>query len=176
MSKGRGKGRGGGGGRRRQAMPEMPVRDPSCQRYARVERLLGNGRVRALCDDGASRQCRIRGSMRRRVWVRVGDVVLVTLRQFGSAGEDDKADLVHRYEAAEVDSLRRLGEPVRIAVDEEEAEFDKYVEFQNDGDDAAAPPIRRRAGGGDQPGPTPSSDEDDDDEGYSDSDMEWERI
>lgn len=84
---------------------ELPVRDDG-QLYARVTKMLGNGRLLATCGDGAERMCKIRGSMRKREWVRVGDVVLVALREF----QDEKADVVFKYQDAEVHRLRKLGE------------------------------------------------------------------
>lgn len=76
------------------------------QVYARVDRMLGNGRVSLTCSDGASRLGIIRGSMRRREWVAAGDIVLAALRGF----EEDKADVVHRYGHQEAAMLERRGE------------------------------------------------------------------
>jgi translation initiation factor 1A len=84
---------------------DMPLREDG-QVYARVTHMLGNGRLTAACDDGQSRLCKIRGSMRKREWVRVGDTVLVCLRTF----QDEKADVVHRYDDGEVTRLSKLGE------------------------------------------------------------------
>jgi translation initiation factor 1A len=39
--------------------------------------MLGYDRLRVKCTDGNERLCRIRGKMKRRVWIRVNDVVLV---------------------------------------------------------------------------------------------------
>lgn len=86
---------------------ELVLREDG-QQYACVTKMLGNGRVEATCVDGVERLCKIRGSMRKREWVRVGDVVLVCLRDF----QDAKADIVHKYTDAEVHRLRRLGEEV----------------------------------------------------------------
>ena len=41
-------------------------------------KLLGFDRVLVKCQDGHERLCRIRGKMKRRVWIRLGDVVLVS--------------------------------------------------------------------------------------------------
>jgi translation initiation factor 1A len=84
---------------------EMPLREDG-QMYARVIQMVGNGRVQAVCDDGIKRLCKIRGSMRKRQWVRAGDIVLAALRSF----QDEKADLVYRYEDSEVNRLRQMGE------------------------------------------------------------------
>jgi translation initiation factor 1A len=44
--------------------------------------MLGNGRVEAFCFDGVNRLCHIRGKLRKRVWIGVGDIVLLGLRDF----------------------------------------------------------------------------------------------
>ena len=41
----------------------------SCAEYAQVLRMLGNGRLDAMCIDGVKRLCHIRGKMRKKVWV-----------------------------------------------------------------------------------------------------------
>lgn len=41
----------------------------SCAEYAQVLRMLGNGRLEAMCIDGTKRLCHIRGKMRKKVWV-----------------------------------------------------------------------------------------------------------
>ena len=106
------------------------------QRYGCVTAMLGNGRVTVMCDDDIPRRCKIRGSMRRREWVRVGETVLVCLRPdlSGSSARqaEDVGDIVHRYLPAELLWLARAGEPVRIAPDAEEA--DHFVAFEEDAD------------------------------------------
>ena len=102
----------------------MPLREDG-QVYARVTHMLGNGRLTAACDDGQSRLCKIRGSMRKREWVRVGDTVLVCLRTF----QDEKADVVHRYDDGEVTRLRKLGE-IQGLKDVQVADEDDAFEFE----------------------------------------------
>lgn len=139
---------GGGPGRKRaknstrrgdQRGRETPLADEPQQMYARVTTLLGSGRARAKCSDGVERPCRVRGTMRRREWVRVGDVVLVSLRD-GLAG--DVADIVFKYSDAELQQLKKLGEPVHIAIDEEEAGMEDIVTFATDEQSAPAPLAR----------------------------------
>ena len=47
------------------------------QEYARVERMLGNGRCEVLCFDGVKRLAHIRGKMRKKVWVGASDIILL---------------------------------------------------------------------------------------------------
>lgn len=71
------------------------------QMYGRIERVLGDMRCDVLCKDGLHRICKIRGKMKKRVWITTGDVVLICLRDF----QDDKADIIHKYNADEVKIL-----------------------------------------------------------------------
>lgn len=112
---------------------EMPLAEDG-QLYARVTKMLGNNRVLAMCNDGQERQCTIRGSMRRRDWVRPGDTVLVALRDF----QDAKADVVFRYKDDEVHRLRKLGEDLVVDQPEDEENGDDVVAFEHDPDDPEA--------------------------------------
>lgn len=69
-------------------------------------KLLGFDRVLVKCQDGKERLCRIRGKMKRRVWIREGDVVLVSPWDFQT---DKRGDLIWRYTRAQADMLRRKG-------------------------------------------------------------------
>lgn len=69
-------------------------------------KLLGFDRIMVKCQDGRERLCRIRGKMKRRVWIRVGDVVLVSPWDFES---DKRGDLFWRYTRAQAEDLRRRG-------------------------------------------------------------------
>lgn len=71
-----------------------------------VKRMLGADRVLVLCTDGKQRVCRIKGKLRRRVWVRVGDTVLVELWGFQT---ESRGDIVGRYTAAQAEWLRKQG-------------------------------------------------------------------
>jgi translation initiation factor 1A len=69
-------------------------------------KLLGYDRILVKCQDGNERLCRIRGKMKRRVWIRVGDVVLVSPWDFQS---DKRGDLIWRYTRSQADLLRKKG-------------------------------------------------------------------
>ena len=69
-------------------------------------KLLGFDRVLVKCQDGNERLCRIRGKMKRRVWIREGDVVLVSPWDFQS---DKRGDLIWRYTKSQAEWLRRKG-------------------------------------------------------------------
>ncbi|MBX5321104.1 MAG: translation initiation factor eIF-1A [Candidatus Bathyarchaeota archaeon] len=69
-------------------------------------KLLGFDRVLVKCQDGNERLCRIRGKMKRRVWIREGDVVLVSPWDFQS---DKRGDVIWRYTHAQAELLRKKG-------------------------------------------------------------------
>ena len=74
--------------------------------YGLVEKMLGDCRANVLCSDGTNRVCHIRGKFRKRVWIAAGDLVLISLREF----EDDKADIVYKYNPDEAAVLHQNGE------------------------------------------------------------------
>ena len=67
-------------------------------------RLLGQGRTEVNCFDGIKRMATIRGKLRNRVWINAGDIVLLSLREFG----DDKADLIHKFYPEEAYEILKL--------------------------------------------------------------------
>ncbi|KAF8924890.1 Translation initiation factor 1A [Dissophora ornata] len=76
------------------------------QEYAQVLKMLGNGRVEAQCFDGEKRLAHIRGKMRKKVWINQGDIILISLRDF----QDDKADVILKYNTEEARNLKAYGE------------------------------------------------------------------
>jgi translation initiation factor 1A len=73
-------------------------------------KLLGYDRILVKCQDGRERLCRIRGKMKRRVWIREGDIVLVSPWDFQG---DKRGDLFWRYTKSQAEQLRRQG-PITI--------------------------------------------------------------
>ena len=74
--------------------------------YGVVVRLLGYDRALVKCQDGHERLCRIRGKLKRRIWIRPGDVVLVSPWDFQS---DRRGDIIWRYTKNQAEWLRREG-------------------------------------------------------------------
>ena len=72
------------------------------QQYAEVQKALGDGRFTVQCYDNISRIGKIRGKDHRRMWIGVGDLILISLRDF----EDEKADIIHKYSTEEDRSLQ----------------------------------------------------------------------
>tara|TARA_Y100000310_G_scaffold339993_1_gene434388 strand:+ start:716 stop:1039 length:324 start_codon:yes stop_codon:yes gene_type:complete len=72
-----------------------------------VKQRLGGSRMRVLCLDGKERICRIPGRLRRALWVRENNVVII---QPWELGGDAKGDVIYKYRGkAEVDFLKRKG-------------------------------------------------------------------
>ena len=72
---------------------------------ATVESLLGANRLKLRCMDGVVRMGRIPGSMKKRIWIREGDIVIVTPWDF----QNEKADVIWKYTRPQVDWLERKG-------------------------------------------------------------------
>ena len=69
-------------------------------------KMLGYDRVMVKCQDGKERLCRVRGKLKRRVWIRDGDVVLVSPWDFQS---DTRGDIFWRYRKNQTEQLRLKG-------------------------------------------------------------------
>jgi translation initiation factor 1A len=73
--------------------------------FGRVIKLVGGDNVIVKCNDGKVRTCRIRGKIKRRMWIRENDTVLLAPWDFQS----EKADIIWRYIAAHADKLEQEG-------------------------------------------------------------------
>jgi translation initiation factor 1A len=75
-----------------------------------VTQMLGYDRLLVKSTDGHERVCRIRGKMKRRVWIKVGDVVLVAPWDFQF---ESRGDILWRYTEAQAELLRSRGQLAR---------------------------------------------------------------
>ena len=71
-----------------------------------VTQLHGGARMMVHCEDGKDRMCRVPGKIKRFIWVKEGDYVLIVPWQVEG---DQKADIVFRYTRVQVDQLRAKG-------------------------------------------------------------------
>jgi len=106
------------------------------QEYAQVIKMLGNGRLDALCFDGVKRLCHIRGKLRKKVWINTGDIILLGLRDY----QDTKADVILKYTPDEARNLKAYGElPDNVKIDaigsSEDPSGEIEFEFQDDSED-----------------------------------------
>jgi translation initiation factor 1A len=58
-----------------------------------------------MCADGKSRLGRIPGKLKKRMWIREGDLLIIKVWDF----QDDKCDIRHRYTKTESTYLSRRG-------------------------------------------------------------------
>lgn len=68
--------------------------------------MLGAGRIRVESEDGLTRICRIPGKLRKRVWIKLGDLVMIEPWKVQS---DERADIVWRYTRTQANWLKRKG-------------------------------------------------------------------
>ena len=71
-----------------------------------VELMLGSDKLRVQCNDGKERIVRIPGKLRKRVWIRVGDLILI---QPWKVMSDRRADVIWRYTKTQAKWLERKG-------------------------------------------------------------------
>ena len=114
---------------------KLELKDPlELQEYAQVMKAYGNGRYEAECFDGKQRLAHARGNLKKKkVFVKVGDVVVVSLREF----EDNKCDILYVYNIKEIKILKKLGEiPMSVSEDmnTNTEEKDIGIDFAEDGD------------------------------------------
>ena len=88
------------------------------QEYAKVLKVNGSGRFQVLCFDGVERMATLCGQMRKRVWVNLNDIILVSL---WTDIQDNKCTIIHKYDTDEAYKLKDLGEfPSQIRIEEDE--------------------------------------------------------
>jgi translation initiation factor 1A len=91
----------GSGDRIRVPLPNRKVNEM----FAIADEILGGRRIRAVCEDGLSRISRIPGKMRRRQWVREGDLIVIQPWDF----QDEKANVCMRSTKTQSLYLSRKG-------------------------------------------------------------------
>jgi len=82
----------------------MPARRDG-EIFGIADQLLGASRIKVMCADGKSRLGRIPGKLKKRMWIRQGDLVVVRPWEF----QDDKCDIKHRYTKTESTYMSRKG-------------------------------------------------------------------
>jgi len=79
------------------------------QMYGRVIQVLGNRNTLVYCNDNVVRLCHIRGSIRKDMWIGVGDIVLVSARDFLRDVKDkyEKGDILYKYDRDHYSKLKK---------------------------------------------------------------------
>ena len=83
---------------------KLPYR-PKGEIFAVAETFQGGSRLQLICEDGERRMGRIPGKLRRRMWVRENDLLIVVPWSF----QDSKADVKFRYTPTQTSNLKRRG-------------------------------------------------------------------
>ena len=78
---------------------------PKGEMFAVAETFQGGSRLQVICEDGVRRMGRIPGKLRRRMWVRENDLLIVVPWSF----QDSKADVKFRYTPTQTSNLKRRG-------------------------------------------------------------------
>ena len=71
--------------------------------FANADLMLGANHIRVRGYDGVTRVGRIKGKIKKRVWIREGDVLIIVPWSF----QDEKADIIYRYTKPQVEWLMR---------------------------------------------------------------------
>ncbi|MBW2985589.1 translation initiation factor eIF-1A [Candidatus Woesearchaeota archaeon] len=80
-----------------------------------LEERVGGSRAKVRCLDGKKRICRIPGRLKRRLWIRAGDILIIEPWELGG---DEKGDIIYKYRPNQVAYLKKQGH------------LDKLSEFQ----------------------------------------------
>ena len=70
-----------------------------------IEQRLGGNKMMVNCSDGKSRNCRVPGRLRRKLWLRPGDVVIIQPWEL----DKNKGDVIFKYRPNQVAWLKKKG-------------------------------------------------------------------
>lgn len=73
--------------------------------FAIATKMLGTNKVQSMGSDGVERNCRIPGRMKKRIWIREGDLLIIKPWDF----QTNKADVSWRYTNTEKIHLAKKG-------------------------------------------------------------------
>lgn len=94
------------------------------EEYCIVTSAQGDGRFELRDTQNRKRVGKVRGTMKRKIWIGPGDWVLVSLREY----QEDKCDIVHKYTAEEVTELKAYGEIIEDKKEKEDVIFGEKAE------------------------------------------------
>jgi initiation factor 1A len=83
------------------------------QQYARILRNLGGRNMLVYSNDNKIRLCHICGAMKKFNWLAIGDLVLISLRDFEKKPEPgskeyEKGDIIAKYDSEHLGKLKKL--------------------------------------------------------------------
>ena len=92
---------------RRGSAPETSTKMPGAgERIGKVIRIAGATKFLVKCSDNNERLCSIPGRLRRRFWIKEGDLVIVKPWVVQS---NEKADIIWRYSLGDKERLKAKG-------------------------------------------------------------------
>ena len=95
------------------------------QEYAQIKKCKGNCRFDVLCFDGIERSAILCGTMRKRKFVKVDDIVLVSLRDF----QDNVCDIIDSYDQSQARKLQSQGLFPNVIKLQEDNEFNEQEDL-----------------------------------------------
>lgn len=70
-----------------------------------IEQRLGGNKMMINCLDGKTRNCRVPGRLKRKLWLRPNDVVIVEPWEL----DDNRGDIIFKYRTNQIEWLRKNG-------------------------------------------------------------------
>jgi translation initiation factor 1A len=70
-----------------------------------IEQRHGGNKMLVACLDGKNRNCRVPGRLKRALWLRPGDVVIIELWEF----DKEKGDVIFKYRPNQIEWLKKNG-------------------------------------------------------------------
>jgi len=70
-----------------------------------VEQRLGGNKMFVSCLDGKTRNCRVPGRLKRKLWLRPGDVVIIEPWEL----DKNKGDIILKYKPNQIEWLKKKG-------------------------------------------------------------------
>jgi translation initiation factor 1A len=71
-----------------------------------ITQRVGGSRMQVSCMDGKNRNCRVPGRLKRELWLREGDAVIIEPWEFDG---DTRGDIIFKYTKNEAEKLKRDG-------------------------------------------------------------------
>ena len=92
-----------------QAPPEQVIRRARLPREKEVigiiEQRLGGNKMMVNCLDGKDRNCRVPGRLKRALWLRPNDVVIIEPWEL----DNDRGDVIFKYRPNQIEWLKKQG-------------------------------------------------------------------
>lgn len=87
------------------------------QMYGRIVKVLGNLCFQVYGNDGRIRICKVCGAMRKRIWINMGDIVIISLREFEVSDkvigvdrvkQTERGDIIYKFEQSLLSKAKKI--------------------------------------------------------------------